>query len=247
MMTIPLPVRGGCIAVREMTGDEERAVRSADTRAAVDLLSRLILDGDARSLTASDRDRILAELYISFYGSRIQTTTACDSCGKLFDLNFVLPDLIEKIEREADVVHLVGDSAGYRTPRGTLFRLPSAEAEIAADSEEALLARCILDRAEGDTVEDIEAAMQAVAPLIDIDLDAVCPECGRSQLIRFDVQTFFLDRLVKDRRRLFDDVHVLASTYGWSLNEILSLHRSERTLLIDLLAHHRRSEARAWA
>src|SRR2546425_195739 len=57
---------------------------------------------------------------------------------------------------------------------------------------------------------------------------ARCPECGRAQAVRFDIQSFLLGSLLADRAPLFGDVHRLARAYGWSRESILALARHER-------------------
>lgn len=243
MDRIELPVLGRAAEVRELTGEDERSVYGTDTRAAADLLERTVSGVAPRDLCAADRDRLLAAHYCSLFGDRVENTVHCASCGSLFDLNFSVSDLVKRI----------GGGAGKRRPdgtfeteHGTVFRLPAAEMELAAECPGELLQACLVSRG-GDTDEEIEAAMEAAAPLVDCDLDAQCPECGRTQQLRFNIQRYLLESVLRDRRRLFSEIHVLASAYGWSMTELLSLRRTERRMLVDILDQERRRAARVLA
>lgn len=244
---VRLPVYGDVVALRELTGADERFVEGPDTRSAVALLARLTTDCDPRELAAADRDRLLASVYTSLFGDLVESTVHCRACTHPFDVSFALSGLTAVLDRESGHREPQRNGTAWRTERGTLFRLPTAAAEMDADSPESLLAACIVERAQNDTDEEIEAAMEAAAPLLDLDLDAQCPECGTEQKICFNIQSFLLERLAENRRRLFAEVHILAATYGWSLSEILSLRPAERSLLIETLENERRSATRAWA
>jgi hypothetical protein len=77
--------------------------------------------------------------------------------------------------------------------------------------------------------------MQTLSPVVNLELDAKCPECGDEQTIQFDLQRFVLTALVNDRRRLLHEIHMLASAYSWSLSEILNLPRSQRRGFVSLV------------
>jgi hypothetical protein len=84
-------------------------------------------------------------------------------------------------------------------------------------------------------VEELDDLLSRVAPLLDLSLDASCPDCGHSQKIRFSVQSYLLASLVNERRRLVADVHRLAAAYGWSRQDILELPRAMRRQHVELI------------
>jgi hypothetical protein len=227
--------------LREMNGFDEREIECADTRTAIELLDRLLTDsagatirpGDAASLTPSGRDRLLAAVYRRAFGDRIENTSRCHACRSPFDMSFSLVALQESVAPRSR-------PAPLRTARGLEFRLPTGADEIAVSllpREEAAreLRRRIAPEARQDDTSELEEALESAAPLIDIDLDARCPECGARQQHRFNIQHFLLTAIVQERRRLFREVHELAVAYGWSCNEILSLRRSERRAYVSCI------------
>lgn len=244
----------GWAILRDITGVEEQAITSTTTADAIHLLENLLVSSHPGSLkcealsgvTAWDRDRLLAVVYIRIYGPRIKSTVSCVHCHKAFDLDFSLPHLLESLSLDnvAKEVQVIQDGI-YEFSDGLQFRLPTGEDEYAVmglSQEEAvqeLLKRCIQNVSENVNVqnrtEEVQTAMEAIAPLIDLELDARCPECGQEQQVHFDLQHYLLSALSGERTLLMREIHALASTYGWSLTDILSLPRSQRKSLASLV------------
>ncbi len=236
--------------LREPNGQDELAIDGVDTRNAVALLERLIdaaLEGTAASLCAGDRDALLAALYRQLWGDRIVSSLSCSACGALFDLSFELSQLQRSLVAAVPSHQVLGPGR-LQTADGAVWQLPDGSselqaAELGAQSGAAALA---LAAGGGDAARQAAAAdaLEQLSPLLDVDLDSACAECGHAQAVRFDVQSFVLQRLLDEREGLLAELHLLASGYHWSLNEILLLPRSLRRSLAARLAAH--SDA-AWA
>ena len=242
--------------LREVTGVEEQSITSTMTSDAIQLLEDLLVQthpGSLKSeaisgLSAWDRDRMLATVYMRIYGERIESTVSCVQCHENFDLDFSLPYLLESLNPENNATAEVNarQDGIYGFSDGLEFRLPTGEDEIAVmglsqeEGEQELLTRCIQNSPEGvnnqNRVQEIQAVMEAIAPLIDLELDAQCPECGQEQQVHFDLQHYLLSALSGERTQLMREIHVLASTYGWSLADILNLPRSQRRSLASLVS-----------
>jgi hypothetical protein len=231
--------------VRELCGHDEDDVDATDTPTAIRLIDRVLTCPDgttrppARSLTASDRDRLLAALFCLTYGSRVASTIRCRQCTERFDLDFDLRDLQSNLD-ERDGTH--GDAPAdddFTAADGARFRLPTGEDELAVAAlapeaaRRALLARCAGGNAV--VVEEIEAAMRRIAPLLAGDVSATCPECGAEQSVHFDIQTYLLGSLLAEGRRLVRDVHRLARAYGWTRSDILAMPRRARRAYVALV------------
>lgn len=223
-----------------------------------------VAPGDAARLTAPDRDCLLARVYIRTYGPWIEATRRCRECGERFDIRFALEPILASLEAiaearkgppkdsataDAEPVPLADGS--FRLADGRRFRLPTGEDECAIlglspeEGEEILLGRCRLDEGHTDaeaSLDDgtIQAAMEALGPAIDLDVDAWCSECEAYQAVHFDLQHYLLTALRQEQPRLALDIHWLASTYGWGLNEILGLPRRQRRRLVGLIESQRR-------
>jgi len=223
--------------LREPTGGDELAVGGIDTRSCVALLDRIVEGAPcpAADLSASDRDGLLAALHRALWGDRVVSTLRCEACGEPYDLAFELSWLQRALLAQCDR----GRVAAPRTIEaadGARFTLPSAEEEDAAAALGPAAGRAQLVAAitGGDGADtDIAARLDALAPLIDVDLDTSCAECGHAALARFDIQSFVLQRLLDERDGVLGEVHALAASYGWALAEILSLPRALRRSLVE--------------
>jgi hypothetical protein len=218
-------------------------VTGTGTIMAFRLLDRLLLAGSengsaplaAIRMTAADRDKLLAAVYMRIYGPRVESSVTCCRCNALFDLDFSLAELQARLKEGAGQIPVVREPDGtFRLASGCHFRLPTGEDECAVlgmseeFAEETLLRRCVLQMNSPQDHIQIQAAMAEVALVMDLDLAATCPECRQEQNVHFDIQSFLLKALEQEKSRLFWEVHRLAGAYGWSLGEILSLPRSVR-------------------
>ena len=86
-------------------------------------------------------------------------------------------------------------------------------------------------------IEAITQRMAAVDPQADIRLKVTCPACQHTWLASFDTVHFFWDEIDAWARRTLQEVHVLASAYGWSETDILKLSAWRRRAYIELVAN----------
>ena len=242
---------GRWAALRDLCGADESAVEGTGTPAAIALVNRLLAaapgtgvgPGMAASLTASDRDRILAAVYTRAFGAQVQSTVVCGECGESFDLDFRLDQLAGSLSEQTGHPPLhPGEDGLFTLDKGVRFRLPTGEDEcsvIGMTMDEGIIElakRCIVGGDTAPHVEMCQQSMEEVAPIIDLDLDAVCPNCDAAQSLHFDLQHYLLQKLMAGRRQLAAEVHSLANAYGWGLNEILQLSRSQRRIYAELVA-----------
>ena len=236
--------------IREITGVEEQSVSDNTTADAMALIRQLLVTNSEQSLSADEvgkltiweRDQVLAVVYTRHYGPRIDGTMRCRNCNAPFDVDFNLQALMESLTPDPDAAIEYLEDGLYRL--GDIrFRLPTGDDECAVfglspdQAEAELLQRCLIDRAPlgTDTSAEVQNAMQALSPVVNVDLDARCPECGHDQSVLFDLQRYLLTALMNDRRQLVREIHLLASAYGWSLSEILNLTRSQRRAFVALV------------
>lgn len=238
------------IQLRELNGFDEQSVCRTDTATAISLLDRLLMRGPgsvsedfkAIDLTASERDRLLACVYEQTFGPRIESTSRCSFCESPFDLTFTIESLLAAFDPVASQSAAKPEPGGaFHLPDGLRFRLPTGADELAAaglpleEAELVLLQRCVLEPEKDIDVEAVQQAMADIAPVLDVDIDAQCPECGGKQSVRFDVQFYLLRALEQQRKQIAREVHRLAVAYGWSLNEILGLSRSQRKAFVEFI------------
>jgi hypothetical protein len=247
-LTLEYGCAPGWVFLRELRGDDEESVTGTDSRSAIELLERLLVAAPgavlagprAAELAVADRDLLLAAVYRAAFGARVSSTVACHSCPERFDVDFSLDDLLASmrpaafgIAREADGVFRMADGRRFRLPTGVDETAAAALPEERRERE--LLQRCLIPAGGDNDLESLSEAMQKAGPLLDLETEARCPECGTAQPVRFDMQHYVLSRIRGEARARAFDVHRLARAYGWPLSEILELPRSRRRLYVDLI------------
>lgn len=228
------------VVMPELTGEVELRVRGTNTQSAVDVLKGMLDTGrqtvDVSKLTAADRDTMLAALHRACWGDAITSTLSCEACDEMFDLSFSLSGLQRYLWDHAGGSHLI-DNAHVETSEGSVS-LPTSREELALASGSRTQAAMRLAAAVGvdpDKMEDAAVELETLAPIIDLELDATCPECAQVHQAAFDIQSFVMQRLLNEREQLLMEIHLIAMTYGWSLSEIVSLPRSTRKSVAELI------------
>lgn len=234
-------VRG--LGIRELQGKDELTVTGTGTMSALDLINGLLAgNGKAEDIATADRDCMLAVIYRATYGPKVESIVTCRFCDTKIDLNFSIDDLQKHVqENQTEPVAEALEDGTYRLPSGCRFRLPTGEDELAVanfPAEKAaamLLERCLIEGDPARDGEQVQEAMAKVAPVLQMEMTALCPECGKEQQLRFDIQSFLLSRLKNERKQTSWEVHRLAFAYKWSHQEILDLPRSLRRLYVGFL------------
>ena len=185
------------------------------------------------------RNRLLIDLHCSFFGPVLEGWSACIACD-------------EKMEMAIDCRELVRDVAETSSDtiiqfQGQRFRLPTsrdlAEAVQAGDSNAAalcLIQRCNLnpesvsDWSPAD-VEQIGEAMAAADPLAEMKIVLRCPACGHQFTEILEIASFIWSKIEARVKRVIWEIHLLASAYGWSEEQILGLTPARRSAYLEML------------
>jgi hypothetical protein len=250
--------------LREISGQEE-LLPASETESPVlasEIVARVLGDFPSAAvgrdtgweMSIGDRDRVIAELYRLCFGERVSSVVLCTECAGSFEMEFSLPALLEEADRRRPATgEVVGpDEQGfYRTSGGQRFRLATIGDERALlgvppeRTAELLASRCSPDRGAAALDDEMQAGIEALDPVLSLELPASCAECGAAQNIGFDLPRFFLASLFRERPLLVRETHWIAKVYGWSHEEILALPRTERRAYAALLL--RDAEARGMA
>lgn len=253
-------LRGGRWArLRPLCGHDETAIGDGGPLDGIALLDRLLVKmpgttvgpGTAKDLPVCNCDRLFAALYLQYFGEQVEGTGTCRQCGASFEVAFSLQDLLTDLGKE-EGLHATGpDEDGvYTLTDGRRFRLPTTADQLSVlgmDAKEGattILKRCVVEGEPAIHPELLQAAMDEVGPLLDLDLDAACPECGASEHVRFDIQSYLLRMLTHEKRFLVRELHLIAVAYGWRYEEILSLTREDRRAFVGLIQSEREGRRR---
>ena len=235
--------------LRPLTGHDELALDLDSDHGGNWLLQRLLDDQPGAALgpaglgglNVANRDRLLAAVFGACFGENVDGATRCAHCGEDFEFHFTLPALAA-YQDAVDAAPAEGpDAEGYYRLEGVRFRLPTiADLDAVGGLPDdraipALLDRCVAPEGARTDVGSIQDAMERLAPSLDLDIEASCPNCTETTTIAFSLESFLMQALAQERRFLTIEIHRLAAAYSWSLDEILRLSRDDRRSLVRLV------------
>ncbi len=237
------------LTAAELLAVWERGLRQSAPRRALELLEAAGADRTPPDqLTLGERDALLLTLRAMMFGNDITALSDCPACGATMELNFEVGAVLLPQEAEQTDHHTICADE-YRVT----FRLPTAgdaaclaEMEDEFDPARALLDRCVISAFKGDVtaapgdlpdevVAQVSAHMEKADPQADIQLQCCCSDCGRRWSSAFDVPAFLLAEFEAVVSRILNEVHTLASAYGWSELEILSMSARRRGLYLEMI------------
>jgi hypothetical protein len=239
----------------------ESGTGRGNSEKAIAILSCLMPDHDReelKRLTVGRRDIMLMALRIETFGDLADATTACKGCGALLevrlDLRALMKDLYSRLKTAEDGAKMIDGSGlieegGYRVS----FRLPDSTDLAAIEGEQdehqatsLLVRRCVLEASDGsgsfdvaslssEIIDKVEERMMAFDPGGMVDFEIMCEVCGRCGIVSFDILPFFWSEIASWASRMFQEVHALATAYGWSEAEILAMSPFRRQQYLDLV------------
>ena len=86
-----------------------------------------------------------------------------------------------------------------------------------------------------DDIDEIGDLLAAADPVAEIRIALRCPACGNEQDEVLDIATFLWAEVAALAKRLLREVHALASAYGWTEAEALSLSAARRSLYMEMV------------
>ena len=184
-------------------------------------------------LTIGQRDARLLTLREITFGSEITGVTECPECGEKIELSVNSPDIGPATETEAPN-ELVVQANG----REVRVRLPTSTDLLAVSTPEELLERCLLnggEHASESFLAMVGEKMSSADPMADIALALDCPNCEYQWEAPFDIVAFLWHEISTAARRLLREVHTLASAYGWTEGEILTLSSARRHAYLEMI------------
>lgn len=196
-------------------------------------------------LTIGQRDRHLLALREQLFGFQIDGTVICPACAEKLELTFATADIhTPELPQSSDPFTLEVD--GYCLQ----FRLPNSLDLLSLPingTANHLIQRCLLtvthngESELADTlpihiVETVIAFMEETDPQGDVKLALICPACQREWLAIFDIVSFLWAEITSWTFRVLQEVHLLASAYGWCEADILGMTAWRRHFYLEKTA-----------
>ncbi len=199
-------------------------------------------------LSIGRRDAELLRLREKLFGSRMAGRTDCPACGQPMEMNFSVAEIQAPPSPES-AEHFSADFGDYEIG----FRLPNSSdlatlvpGEDVATQKRGLAQRCVVnatragqplaaDQLPENVVSSLSERMSELDPQADVQLALTCPQCSHQWQAPLDIVSFVWSEIHAWAMRLLRDVHVLASSYGWSEAEILALSPWRRQAYLELV------------
>jgi hypothetical protein len=192
-------------------------------------------------LSIGARDTLLIRLRARQLGGRIPVAMQCPSCQERLEFDTSAEELLSSVPapppetvefevaglrlraRPLDSRDLAALPAGLSRAEGrrhlvrrALLEAWSETTPISADALPAEAVTALAERlAEADPGADLEFALN-------------CPGCRHAWVAIFDITAYFWGELTALARATLEDVHLLASAYGWAEADILEMSRARR-------------------
>jgi hypothetical protein len=213
---------------------------------------------DVLAMSVGERDAHLLEARRLLFGPQLECVVTCPECASDLELGVGVDDLLSMSDDAPG-----GDGRSDEDLQIGRWRLRVRALELrdlldasgAADpaaGRELLLDRCIMsavdvsaDPGESQTASaipaDVEGALVAELerrnPTGALDFELTCPECATVWLAPFDVVAFLWVELDGWARRTLDEIHQLATAYGWTEPEVLALSAWRRAAYLQMSGH----------
>ncbi|WP_166026611.1 hypothetical protein [Streptomyces chilikensis] len=210
-------------------------------------------------LPVGEREADLFALRRALFGDRMQVRLECAACGSEMEFDLDAGDFARSLGGSGSADRPVDPSTDRSVDPSLIrvredgwdveFRLPGpadlTAAARAADPRAALLERCVVRALhDGAAVparslpasvqRRIAEAAEAADPGADVTLNVNCPECDAATRAELDIASYLWTELDAWARDLLLDVHLLATSYGWSEPEILALSPLRRRYYLEL-------------
>jgi len=192
----------------------------------------------AADLSVAERDQALLALRAATFGRRLVSYIDCAGCGERLEFELDTTSMLAAAE-DAPLHRIVQlDERRFRLPTSRdLARIADASDEHEASRR--LAALCCVDDGEialsDELIAKLEDAFARADPGGNIQLNFDCPSCHRSWEEAFDIGEYFWEELEASAKLLLSQVHRLASAYGWSEHDILSLGAVRRAMYLELV------------
>lgn len=197
-------------------------------------------------LSVGSRDARLLEVYDGFFGSELNAFAECPVCGEGLEYSLDARSLVlSPRNANASLTLETGEMRlQLRLPDSSDLRALTGCNDV-EDATQLLVKRCVVEAHVGETPALIETLPQPIIDLIadrlaevnpqaEILINLTCTACSHSWQVIFDIEAFLWLKISATVKRLLQQVHTLASAYGWRESDILALSSSRRQIYVEM-------------
>lgn len=240
------------VGVEQLLRVWERSVQRPPTTCALNLLAVAAPDlspQERAELPVGVRDLELLRLRGALFGDTVDAVCECPRCAEQLDVGFSVQELIEAQPPPAPEASDTPRARELRLADRTVTVRPPTSADLLAVLDEddlevahqQLLRRIVRDDGDrpadltGPDLDAVSAELAVLDPAACVELDLSCTECGYRWRPVFDIAGFLWAEVHAWAQRTLQDVHTLATAYGWREADILALTPLRRQAYLDLV------------
>ncbi|HEY0408493.1 MAG TPA: hypothetical protein VGC89_22350, partial [Pyrinomonadaceae bacterium] len=200
-------------------------------------------------LPVGQRDARLLKLRELTFGPRLTSLATCSTCREQLELSFTAADLLFPSDESTEplVLRIAPYEVRFRLPDSLdLAAISVDENRDVSRARQLLLERCLLSiENAGEQIgivdvpaEVLEAVVERMAeadPQADVQIALSCPHCAARFQMPFDIESYFWNEIGAWAARLLNEVHILASSYGWREADILNMTAWRRHFYLGLI------------
>jgi len=200
------------------------------------------------NLTVSERDARLLELREQTLGVVLEGRADCPCCKANLEFAVRTADLSRPGAAFAGQHSFVKEDwrLQLRMPTSRdLFEVVDLPLE---EGRRVLAQRCIVKIERGeeqpasnalpdDLIEEAGKQLCESERAAEFPVNLACPACGHRWEMTLDIAAFFANEIETIARRLLFEVHALATAYGWSEREVLTLSARRRHAYLELVGY----------
>jgi hypothetical protein len=200
-------------------------------------------------LSIGRRDALLLSLQEQLFGPRMEGLATCPLCSQRLEMSFSALEIRVNPENVPERELSVGIDeyeVHFRLPN-SLDLMAISDLDDLDVATQALTGRCLMGvshqgvEISSDLLPEVvlnaaQEMMTQADPQADVQIALCCPACEHKWQEAFDILSFLWEEIDAWVYRTLNDVHVLASAYGWSESEILAMSAWKRQAYLDLVS-----------
>jgi GNAT superfamily N-acetyltransferase len=190
-------------------------------------------------LTLGEKEVLLLRLREQLFGEALACVVDCHGCGQRLEFEFAAAD-IGALDYHPQHEPMAADG-GLTVRALTLDDLRRANGSgrrllaSALGQVEEKPNLSVVETLGAEVIGRVSASLQALDPLMNIQLDLRCPGCQGSWLAPFEAITYVWTEIERWGARMLQTVNRLAAAYGWSELDILSMSAWRRQRYLEMV------------
>jgi hypothetical protein len=186
------------------------------------------------ALPLGERDARLFAVYKQLFGPDLEAFGECADCGERLEYSVDAREFRQSTPAAEGTELVSGDRVLHVRRLNSTDLLEVREAATDNEARRRLAERAVdtpgLSEAEVDAVS---VRLAEADPQAELLIALHCPACRSANQVVLAIDQFLWTKIAWLAKRLLREVHVLASAYGWSEREILSLSAVRRRRYLE--------------